>query len=199
VDASTLARIAPQTSVLAERGRQIWAKGTPADILPVLRERGVPVSDAVTAKAVERTPAFLAVSWTFGFLQGLGVVAAMVALIGLVLYLQSRQQSREVGYALSTRMGLTGRAHRRSVAMELGGMLLAAFVIGSGLAATATLLMYRKLDVLPAQPPPPLFRVPVTMFGGIAAVLILAAVAGAAAVQRRARRSNPAEVMRLAA
>jgi putative ABC transport system permease protein len=199
VDAATLVRVAPGTAILADRGRQVWAKGDPATILPALRQRGVPVSAALSANEVERTPGFLAISWTFSFLQALGIVAAMVALIGLVLYLQSRQQSRDVGYALSTRMGLTRRAHRRSVAMELGGMLLAAFVIGSGLAAAATRLLYRKLDVLPAQAPAPVYRLPVTLLGGVALVLLLAALIGAAAVQRRASHANAAEVMRLAA
>jgi putative ABC transport system permease protein len=125
-------------------------------------------------------------------------VAGFVALIGLTLYLQAQQQSREVAYALSARMGLSARSHRSSVALELGGMLLASFVLGSALAAMATRLVYRRLDVFPAQPPAPVYRIPLTTLGLVAVALALAALGGAWAVQRRASRANVAEVLRLA-
>jgi putative ABC transport system permease protein len=126
-------------------------------------------------------------------------VAGSVALIGLVLYLQSSQQSREVAYALSRRMGLSKGTHRRSVAAELAGMLLGAFVIGTALAAVATRLIYRKLDLLPSLPPAPVYRIPFAILGAIAGASVLTAMIGAFAVQRRAQRANVAEVLRLAA
>src|SRR5207249_5973680 len=116
------------------------------------------------AVTIESTPAFLALRWTFGFLEALGVLAGAVALIGLLLYLAARQGSREVSYALASRMGLSRRAHRLSVAIELGGMLLAAFVVGAVLAAVAALIVYQRTDLLPQVPPGPLFRLPVALF-----------------------------------
>ena len=43
------------------------------------------------------------------------------------MYLEARQRSREVSYALARRMGLARRAHRRSIALELGAILLVSF------------------------------------------------------------------------
>ncbi len=126
------------------------------------------------------------------------MVAALVVLVGLILYLQSRQQAREVSYALSRRMGLPPGSHRWSMVLELGGMLLAAFVVGGGLAVAAARLIYRKLDLLPSHPPAPILRLPLPVLGAIAAALALAAVTGAVMAQRRAGRANVAEVMRLA-
>jgi len=121
VDEAALLRAAPGAQGLLDGGRRLWAKGTPSSIQAGLSSAGVRTAGAVSAARVQRTPAFLAVSWTFSFLLALGVVAGLVVLIGLVLYLQSRQQAREVAYALSSRMGLSARSHRRSVGAELGG------------------------------------------------------------------------------
>jgi putative ABC transport system permease protein len=199
VSAAGLARATPDAQAIIGGGRQIWARGDPATILTTLRRGGISTAGATTAADLERTPAFLAVSWTFSFLEALGLVAGLVVLVGLVLYLQARQDSREVSYALARRMGLSAASHRRSVAMELGGMLLGAFVIGTALAAAATQLIYHKLDLLPGQPPAPLYRIPAPILGAIAATLAAVAAVGALAVQRRANRANVAEVMRLAA
>jgi putative ABC transport system permease protein len=198
VDRATLLRAVPSVNGLTKNSVRLWAKGDPSTILSALRAKGVPVAGAATAERLGRTPAFLAVTWTFSFLEALGIVAALVALVGLILYLQSRQLSREVSYALSRRMGLSPRSHRWSMVLELGGMLLGAFVVGALLAAAAARLVYRKLDLLPTRPPAPIYELPLPVLGLIVLVLGLAAVVGAAAAQRRAARANVAEVMRLA-
>jgi putative ABC transport system permease protein len=176
----------------------LWAKGDPAVVLPKLRAAGYPTELAITADEVRETPGFLALSWVFGFLQALGVLAGLVALVALVLYLQARQRSREVSYALSRRMGLRKASNFLSVAMELAGMLLVSFVIGAGLAVGAAALLYRKADPMPQIPPGPLLRIPTMMFLLTLAALAVAAVAAAWRVQRSAEKAKVAEVMRLA-
>ena len=84
-----------------------------------------------TAARVRTTPAFLSLSWTFGLLQAFGVLAGIITILGVVLYLQARQQSREVSYALARRMGLRRSAHLRSILLELLAMLGAAFILGA--------------------------------------------------------------------
>jgi len=199
VSRSGLEAVAAAAATQSDEARTLWARGDPPAVLASLRRAGIPTTGATTAAGLQRTPAFLAVSWTFSFLEALGIVAGSVALIALVLYLQSRQQSREVAYALSRRMGLSRATHRLSVAFELAGMLLGAFVVGTVLAAAATRLIYRKLDLLPSLPPTPLYRIPWAILGAIAFAAVLTAAIGALAVQRRAQRANVAEVMRLAA
>jgi putative ABC transport system permease protein len=198
VSSRELDRVAPAAAGPANQFRWLWANGDKATVTTAVQKAGLGTVGAISASQIEGDPAFLAVSWTFSFLEALGVVAGFVALIGLTLYLQAQQQSREVAYALSARMGLSARSHRSSVALELGGMLLASFVLGSALAAMATRLVYRRLDVFPAQPPAPVYRIPLTTLGLVAAALAVAALVGAWAVQRRASRANVAEVLRLA-
>jgi len=177
---------------------ELWAKGDPAQILPVLRRQQFPVELAATAAQIRATPAFLALSWTFGLLQAFGILAGLITLLGVLLYLQARQQAREVSYALARRMGLDRRTHRRSVLVELLAMLLTAFVLGALFSTVAAALVHGRLDPLPALPPGPLLAVPQLMFGVTALGIIVVCAAGAALVQRRADRTRVAEVMRLA-
>ena len=167
-------------------------------MLPALQKDGYPWSSRSPPTPCGETPGFLALSWIFGFLEALGVLAGMVALVALVLYLQARQRSREVAYALSRRMGMKKRSNFLSVAFELAGMLGASFVIGGGLAVAASWLLYRKADPMPGIPPDPLLRLPVALFLFTRLALLLAAVVSAWWVQRTAERANVAEVMRLA-
>jgi putative ABC transport system permease protein len=177
---------------------ELWAKGDAATLLPEMRRAGYPVELAITADAVRQTPSFLALSWVFGFLEALGVLAGLVALVALVLYLQARQRSREVSYALSRRMGLRKGSNLLSVAIELTGMLVASFVIGGGLAVGAAFLLYKKADPMPQIPPAPLLRLPFGLFLVTLGALAVAALVSAWRVQRSAERANVAEVMRLA-
>jgi putative ABC transport system permease protein len=177
----------------------LWAKGDPATILDSLQRSGamIPGSDAV-ARTVLANPDFLSLHWTFGFLQALGVLTALIALGGILLYLEARQRAREVSYALARRMGLKRRSHRRSVAIELGAMLAAGYELGESLSWVAARLVFAKLDPMPHLPPHPLFRTPLAILFFTLLGALLAAVAGAWRVQRSADRANVAEVMRLA-
>jgi putative ABC transport system permease protein len=177
---------------------QVWAREDPAAVLAVLRRAGVVPEATSTAHQAMRSPAFVAVSWTFLLLQALGVLAGLVALAGLVLYGQARQRGRVVANALVRRMGLSRAAHRRSVALELAGMLLFAFALGGILALLAAALVYRRLDPMPGIPPPLSLHLPGTMLAGTLLGVALAAWTGAWLVQRAADRANVAEVMRLA-
>jgi putative ABC transport system permease protein len=195
--ASTAALDAEQ-EVLARTEHEVWAREDPPAVLAVMRQAGTVPGAVRTAGAVMRTPAFLTVSWTFSMLQALGVLAGLVALIGLVLYVQARQRGRLVAYALARRMGLTRGAHLRSVALELAAMLLFSFALGTMLAVVTSWLVYRRLDPMPELPPALHLRLPGALLGLTLAGVGVAALAGALLVQRGADRANVAEVMRLA-
>ena len=177
---------------------EIWARDDPETAVAALRRVGLAPETVTTAADVMRTPAFLAVSWTFRLLSALGALAGAVALAGLVLYAQARQRDRVVAYALTRRMGLSRGAHRRSVLWELAGLLLFALVLGASLAVVASLAVYRRLDPLPELPPTPQLQLPGVLLGATLLGALLAALAGAFLVQRAADRANVAEVMRLA-
>ena len=178
--------------------QEVWAIGERDAVLRALEANGNRWTFVRSVDEVRDTPAFQSLAWTFGFLEALGIGAGLIALVGLVLYLQTRQRAREISYALARRMGLSRGAHRRSVAIELAGMLVSAFVIGGVLALAGALLVYGKLDPLPSLPPGPVLRAPVAILGGAAAAIVVVAWVGARLVQRRADHANVAEVMRAA-
>jgi len=163
-----------------------------------VKRANLTVVGTVTPADVEGNADFRPISWTFGFLQALGVMAGLIALGGVLLHLEARQRSREMSYALARRMGLRRAAHELSVAIELGAILSASFAIGSGLAWVAARLVYGTLDPLPAVPPPPVFRTPAVVLAITGVAVVAAAWFGAWRVQRAADRANVAEVMRLA-
>jgi len=140
---------------------------------------------------------FLGVSWTFGYLSALAALVGLVAIGGLLLYLETRQRTRTASYALGRRMGLTRATHLRSLLAELGVLLGLAWGIGAGLAWTAVLLVYSRLDIDPTRPPTPLLTVPVLAFAGSAVAVAVVVVLAALYAQRSADRADVSEVLRL--
>jgi putative ABC transport system permease protein len=201
VDAATMTRIAQDLGSLPTDPfavDEMWVKGEPRAVFSAMSDSLLLVEHSRTASEVQDAPSLRSLSWTFGFLQALGFLAGLIALVGLVLYLQSRQQAREVSYALARRMGLTRTSHRRAIAVELVAMLASSALIGGLSALLAARLVSDQIDPLPGLPPGTLFRVPVAILALGPLVLLLIALIGAWRVQRRADRMNVAEVMRLA-
>jgi putative ABC transport system permease protein len=168
----------------------LWARGEREQVLAALDRADVRVVGVVTdARDVLDVSSFLATSWTFGFLQALGVLTGLITTGGLLLYLETRQRSRRVAYALSRRMGLSRAAHLASLLAEVGGTLLGGFAIGAVLSFVAARLVYLRLDALPTVPPVPLLRTPVPALVGTAAAVL--AVTWLAAGWRNGRPTGP--------
>lgn len=176
----------------------LWIKGDPDASLEHLAEIGVLVQRSQNARAIEDTPTLRSLTWTFSFLQALGILAGAIAVIGVMLNLQSRQRSREISYALARRMGLSRMSHRLAIGGELMAMLIAAALSGGVLAIIAARIVATRIDPLPGLPPEGIFQVPAVVMLGLPLVLIFISVFGAWLVQRNADRMNVAEVMRLA-
>ena len=185
-------------AALALRGAhyQGWVDGRTGLARAFLITSGAdPLSIVVAADKLE-TPALRALTWAFVFMELIGVVTAVIALIGLVLYLQARQRSRELSYALGRRMGLTAGAHRLAVVVEILLLLLTALVAGAVLALGTTALIYQRLDPLPDLPPDPALRVPVSLLLTIGLAIAVCAALGGWWVQHRAERANVGAVLR---
>jgi len=177
----------------------LWARGEREQVLAALDRADVRVVGVVTdARDVLDVSSFLATSWTFGFLQALGVLTGLITAGGLLLYLETRQRGRRAAYALSRRMGLSRAAHLGSLLAEVGGTLLGGFAIGVALSFVAARLVYLRLDALPSVPPVPLLRAPVLALAGTAAAVLAVTWLTAWVAQRSADRTNLAEVLRLA-
>jgi putative ABC transport system permease protein len=193
IDRRALAGLDPAKETL------LWARGEREQVLAALDRADVRVVGVVTdARDVLDVTSFLATSWTFGFLQALGILTGLICAGGLLLYLETRQRGRRAAYALSRRMGLSRAAHLGSLLAEVGGTLLSGFAIGAGLSFVAARLVYLRLDALPTVPPVPLLRAPVPALAGTAAAVLAVTWLAAWMAQRSADRTNLAEVLRLA-
>ncbi|MGH2819964.1 MAG: hypothetical protein ACRDJ5_04845, partial [Actinomycetota bacterium] len=177
---------------------ELWARGEAPQVLNQLRDQGVVIESTRSAEEIRRRPELVSLSWTFGFMQAFGILVGSIALLGLVLYVQSRQQARLVSYALAARMGLSRSSHATAVALELAGMLGLSFLVGGALALIAARLAATRLDPMPQLPPGPVFSIPVLLIAAIPLVLIATSLLGAWLVQRAAERANVSDVMRLA-
>ncbi len=177
---------------------ELWIRGDPDAVTAALAETDIPTYLVVTAEQVQDIPQVAAVLDTFVVLNVLGIVAAALTFVGILMYLQARERSGVVSYALSTRMGMSHGQHRRALVIELGAMLLFAFAVGAGLAIAAASFTVPLLDPIATIPPGPLLVLPL---GSLVVTGLLAAGfawVGAAATNRRARGIDLGEVMRVA-
>jgi putative ABC transport system permease protein len=184
------------TIALSGAHYQAWASGPTSIARSFLVTSGVDPLTIVVAADRLQTPAIRALTWAFVFMELIGVVTAVIALIGLVLYLQARQRSRELSYALGRRMGLTAGAHRTAVVLEILLLLVTALVAGAVLALGTTALIYRRLDPLPDLPPDPTLRLPVSLLLTLAVAIMACAWVGGWWVQHRAGRADVGAVLR---
>jgi putative ABC transport system permease protein len=183
---------------ISNSSSELWVKGDEKRGLDALAELGLPPYSMLAASTVKDIPSFAGVINTFSVLNILALGAGALVVVVMVMYLQARQRAQVVAYALSRRMGLRDRSYRRSLVLELAGMLGISYLVGVILSLVASLFVVPVLDPLSTIPPEPLFTFPAIVV--IAAALALVAVSwvGGWLTNRQARRSNLAEVMRLA-
>ncbi len=177
---------------------QLWVKGDDEQAAAALAASSVRPYGVLTAEEIRSNPSIVAATRTFDFLRSLGFAAGLLAVVGMLLYLQARQRSRVVSYALSRRMGLAGVGHTAALVLELGAMLLSALAIGVALALVAARVVLGDVDPLAGIPPDPLFSTPVALLVATAVGLVLVSLLGGLLAGRAAERANFAEAMRLA-
>ena len=177
---------------------ELWLRGSQEEIERALARLEIPQSQTLTAEQVQDIPYIAATLDTFVVLQGLAVVAAVLVLVGLLMYVEARQRSQLVAYGLSLRMGVSRRDHRRALGLELGAMLLGALVVAIPSALGAALLMAQHLDALETIPPRLVVELPVVAMAAITVILVVVIWAAARTIERRASRRPLGEVLRLA-
>jgi putative ABC transport system permease protein len=176
---------------------ELWSRAAPEAAQAAVRAQQARIYTLTSRDSVFQAANFLGVSWTFGYLTALAALVGLVAVGGLLLYLETRQRSRMASYALGRRMGLTRGTHLRSLLAELGVLLGLAWVIGAALAWVAVLMVYGRLDIDPGRLPGPLLTVPTAAFAGSAVAVGVVVVLAALYAQRSADRADVAEVLRL--
>ena len=178
------------------RVAELWVDDDLPGAVDALAEAGAQNIRTVDPAGVQETANFLGITWTFGYLSALAVFVGVIAVGGLLLYLEARSRTRVAGYVMARRLGLSRAAHLRSLLVELGGVAVAGVLLGGVLAAGAVALVYRRLDVDLVRPPTPLLDVPWPAL--VLSAVVVALVAGLAALyaQRAADRADPATVLR---
>lgn len=177
---------------------ELWSRGSPDAARAALADQGARMFfDPKDRATLFSVASFVGVSWTFGYLTALAALVGLVAIGGLLLYLETRQRSRTASYALGRRMGLTRATHLRSLLAELGVLLGLAWVVGAVLAWAAVLMVVGRLDIDPERPPPPLLTVPVAAFAGSAVAVAVVVLLAALWAQRSADRTDVASILRL--
>jgi putative ABC transport system permease protein len=193
LDRSRLGEVDPYAGTLNE----LWSRGDPTAAQDAVAAQDARIYTVSSQDSVFEVANFLGVSWTFGYLSALAALVGLVAIGGLLLYLETRQRSRTAAYALGRRMGLTRGTHLRSLLAELGVLLGLAWVIGAALAWAAVLMVYGRLDIDTDRPPGPLLTVPTAAFAGSLVAVAVVVVLAALYAQRSADRADVAEVLRL--
>ena len=145
---------------------EIWSKAGRQDVLDALAETDAEVVYTRAAEGIFDQTVFLTVTWTFGFMRSLGIVAGVIAVGGLAIYLDARRRARTLGYAFLRRMGLRPAIHRRALFLEIAATVLVGGAAGIVLAVTAGWLVHRRLDPVPSIPPGTLLRLPAAAAGG---------------------------------
>jgi putative ABC transport system permease protein len=175
-----------------------FAHGPASVARAFLVSSGADPNSVIVAADRLNAPAFRALAWSLSFMELAGAVTGLVALIGLVLYLQAGQRSRYVAFAFTRRMGLSPGDHLTAIASELGGLLVTAVLMGAGLAYVALIFVYRRLDPLPSLPPAAVLGSPIALLAWL--LLGSALISGVAAwlVHRWSVRVTVGTVLRYA-
>ena len=189
---------APNPLTVPSASDELWIRGTPRAARAALADLDYTPSLVLTADEVKDISYIAAVIDTFLVMNGLGVLAALLVFAAMLMYLQTRQRSEIVSYGLSLRMGMRSSRHLVAIAIEVGAMLVIAYVAGTVLAIAAARLTVPLLDPIEAIPPDPITVVPVVLVALAAPALLLVALAGGWLTERRARSADLGQVMRLA-
>jgi len=178
-------------------GTYVWAKGPPASVGRALASLQ-PTYPPSTIETYLHAPDVVLATRTFTFMRMIAIGAGVLALLGLLLYLQARQRSQAIGSALARRMGFGGGGETTSLCLELVGILAFAAVLGGGVAIAAAGPVVRRIDPLPGDPPPPVFAVPVLEVVLAAVALVVVAILAGALTSWFARRTDVSEALRVA-
>ncbi|MGZ8572290.1 MAG: hypothetical protein ACXWW5_08700, partial [Actinomycetota bacterium] len=179
-------------------GYEIWGRAGEDEVRSFVSSTGATVGTLTSAAELRDTQRYLAVTSMLRFLLSVGILAGTVVLIGALLYLQTRQRQAEASYALMRRMGLSRSAHRRSVAVEIAGLLFGASLIGAIVAVVASVLVFGDIQAKVLDARVTLFRLPLPLLAWSTLILGVFAWTAATLAQRQADVADVAEVMRLA-
>lgn len=178
---------------------ETWVRGDPEDIRAALVDAGTGFQEVRALSGIADQAAFRTVSWTFGYLQTIGLSAGLLVIGGLAVYLDARSRHRLLGYALMRRMGLPRTRHRRALGVELAASVLVGALAGLVIAGAGAALAYAHIDPVPRYAPDPLLRLATATAAALAVATAVLTVVAVVFGQRRMDRDDPVEVLRAGA
>jgi hypothetical protein len=177
-------------------GAEVWVRNPVDGATQSLRDAGVRVRGVQDAAEVFAVTDFLSTRWGYAAFTALGVVIAIVTLLGQLLVLDARRSSRRVAHVLVRRMGLGRRGEATAVAVEVGVPLVAGALAGAAVGWGAARLATSRLDSLRNLKPTAVLVVDAAALGAagivVAVAVTLLAVAGTVGLIR----TRAMEVMR---
>lgn len=181
---------------VGSRHEEIWARGETDAIEAELQSLEVPLALPIDVDKVLDTPALRSLLWILNLLVALGAAAAIIAVVGILLYLQARQRAAWVSSAMTRRMGLSRRREFLSWWGEVAGALFAALFAAITLGLVVADAMNSELDPRPNLLPPPVFVIPASTILALGVCMLAVSVFSAWRVQRSIDETNVAQVMR---
>lgn len=175
---------------------QIWSTAPDQKVLSDLQRAGDTAAILVSVGDVLDQTTFQAITWTFAYLQALGILSGAVIVGGLLLFVSTRARQRALAYVLSRRMGLRRITHWLSLVLEIGVMIAPGAVIGGVVGWIAVVLAEPHLNPLPLLNPPPLLEIPGAVIAGGSAVALCVWALVSGWAQHVADRSKASELLR---
>ena len=175
----------------------LWIRGDDYEEIELaLNEADIGFAFTTTVAETLDLTKFQVIIWTFDFLELYAGLAGLIVIGAILLYSDTRQRSRNLSYALATRMGLRRGEHVMAGMIEMGSLLLAGTITGSIAAVLAARSIYSTLDALPSTPPEPIWRTTYDLIAVLVVVAALVTLATAAASQRTADSADVAALLR---
>ena len=157
-------------------------------IEPVLDSSALAPAYVTTLAHIYDNASVGAAKRSYRYVKVIGGAAAVLALVALLLYLQARQRAQLIASALVARMGLSRRRDAAALAVEAGGIVLVAGVVGAAVAVAAASPIAHHVDALPLYAPTPTLIIPWTTIGVFGVASFVAGVLAAFLPARGASR-----------
>ncbi len=175
---------------------QLWIRGDVTTILNALPATGLRTKYVQTAEDATVNSVYEPLTFTFEYLTALSLLCGVIALVGLLLYLESRSPGHRRAFVMLRRMGMHTGSHWRAVLWELGTPPIVGLVTGLGASSIVAYALRHNFDVDPTLPPGGLLTLPIAAMIGIAVAVVVVSFAASGYAQFRVVRTNPSEILR---
>jgi predicted lysophospholipase L1 biosynthesis ABC-type transport system permease subunit len=182
---------------LGESPATLWARGPSRAVEQAIERSSLGADYLYSADDVLHSPDVRETTRAYAFLRAIAVAAGVLAVVALLLYLQTRQRAQVVGFALGRRMGLRPVDELLALAIEVASMLLFAVVVGAIVAVAASRPLVRRVDPLPQLPTTTSPIVPWLVVGVTFAALALVSIVLAGAAMLSSSREDVGENLRV--